>query len=87
MALYEKLWRPTIQRPWTYAMRQAAQMNPARVVIGAILTGVAVGVTAVWLGVLVCAGLAAGFLMGSIYGHLFWDTEGAYIKHKADFEK
>ena len=88
--LYKRMWKPTTGRPWTYAMRQTAGWKSALGILGAsaallllcawlttILSGFPVGVTMLVLGT------AGGFLLG----HLFWDTKGAFIKHRDYYEK
>lgn len=90
--MYERLWRPTIGRPWTYAMRQWRTQYPVQYRIAFVLSAaafsggiVATGLLASWTWATVVAG-AGGVLGAEIHGHLFWDTRGAYIKHSGEFK-
>lgn len=80
--LYEKLWRPTTQRPWTYAMRQTAGW---KVAIGSLIAASALYALSVYAGLPIWAIAGLWFAGGFLAGHLFWDTPGKYIKHKEEF--
>ena len=85
-SLYERLWRPTIGRPWTYAMRQAARNHPARVVLGSLIAGGILAVPVVQWGWRFAAGLLLGAALGALFGHLYWASAGPLVKHKKDFQ-
>lgn len=81
--LYRKLWKPTAGRPWTYAMREYATRKPGILLVigfglGEVVANSLRWQTEVWLW--------AALFAGALFGHLFWDTRGKFIKHRKDFD-
>jgi len=70
---YEWIWsRTPINRPFTYALRDAYHRCEFVWIVGLIAVGVAIGHHFDWLETLKILGL---FTIGFIAGHLFWGKE------------
>jgi len=84
--LYRRMWKPTTGRPWTYVMRQAVSERPGRALLAALLAGAGLCGLVYWAGWRAVPVALAFWLVGEIRAHLFWDTRGAYIKHRNEFQ-
>jgi len=83
---YRFFWSHTSGRPWTYEIRDWTERHR---VWGALITG---GVTAAFFAGQMLLTIYFGYwsipfmvwadFMAFVAGHLFWDTDGAYIHMK-----
>ncbi len=83
-SIYRILWTNTTRRPWTYAMRQTAIETPWKVWIAHLVILPLLALIYVywpWY-----FGLPVIAFTFALWGHLFWDTLGAYVKHARYFE-
>lgn len=83
--IYEFLWRNTLGRPWTYAVRQATRDHWYARLIAILAYSAVLGIPAyfapTWLKPIIVLAYFGSFAAG----HFWWDTEGDYVRHEEDF--
>ncbi len=84
--IYAFFWRKTSGRPWTYEIRDWTRRHPrwAGVVVGFLVAVFSFGQIALpkMFGWKAAPFVAFADFLALLAGHLFWDTEGPYVKEK-----
>lgn len=75
---YAVLWKATLGRPWTYAIREAVSTHKGIAAIVILITVVMALVSMRFFHQWYAIGLQAFYW--SLLSHCLWDTAGAYIK-------
>lgn len=91
-SVYEWMWRGSARllgyeaRPWTYIMREWSRQYPVQRHIAASLWYVALLAVGFYVeGWAVAVLVAVTAFSSMLWGHLYWDTSGSYLKDGSDF--
>ena len=87
--IYKFFWSNTSRRPWTYEIRDWTERHKdwgALIVVG-VTTAFVIGqmYLTVHFGYWSIPFVLWADFMAFVAGHLFWDTDGAYIHMKDEF--
>ena len=88
--LYERVWRPTAGRPWTYQLRDFSRHHPFRFWLVFVVTAVILFVgqiqLVIWFGWWAAPFVAFADFMSFVAAHLIWGS-GPFTRPVSDFRR